>query len=329
MFTKRKPIILGETYIFDVLGESDMSQTTTLVTVIKKAKRRKTYVVMSENTKEVFECPQELLTPYSENIKVVRCEYGTTDFNEADLEHLGNIVHVINLLKGVSNIMKEAAPDDKDTMKESKNFDEIAETLLKYNAVLTSKVKRYYDIAQYKYNLRERILKSKQKEEQPKETETQEDKASQQEELAAERRRREFTDRFDAACECFHRGTIGFSEFLSTASDIISECFPIEDVIEHTGRDVKYISSEDLNFILFKAKSIIQRENATVFLAARNPEGEISVLSITRRDIGDINFADKYYNYVKALYPDWPADSVRYETKRRIITINVAINGDD
>ena len=329
MFTKRKPIILGETYIFDVLGESDMSQTTTLVTVIKKAKRRKTYIVMSENTKEVFECPQELLTPYSENIKVVRCEYGTTDFNEADLEHLGNIVHVINLLKGVSNIMKEAAPDDKDTMKESKNFDEIAETLLKYNVVLTSKVKRYYDIAQYKYNLRERILKSKQEEEQPQEIPQEDNKASQQEELAAERRKREFTDRFDAACECFHRGTIGFSEFLSTASDIISECFPIEDVIKHTGRDVKYISSEGLNFILFKAKSIIQRENATVFLAARNPEGEISVLSITRRDIGDINFVDKYYNYVKALYPDWPADSVRYETKRRIITINVAINGDD
>lgn len=326
MFTKRKPIILGETYIFDVFGESDMSQTTTLVTVIKKAKRRKTYIVMSESTKEVFECPQELLTPYSENIKVVRCEYGTTDFNEADLEHLSNIVHVINLLKGVSNIMKEAAPDDEDTIKESKNFDEIAETLMKYNAVLTSKVKRYYDIAQYKYNLRERILKSKLEKEKPQETQ-EEDKTS-KEELAAERRRREFTDRFDAACECFHRGTIGFSEFLSTASDIISECFPIEDVIKHTGRDAKYISSEDLNFILFKAKSIIQRENCTVFLAARNPEGEILVLSITRRDIGDINFVDKYYNYVKALYPDWPADSVRYETKRRIITINVAISED-
>ena len=328
MFTKRKPIVLGETYAFDVLGESDMSQTTTLVTVIKKAKRRKTYIVMSENTKEIFECPQELLTPYSENIKVVRCEYGTTDFNEADLEHLVNIEHVINLLKGVSNIMKEAAPDDEDTMKESKNFDEIAETLLKYNAVLTSKIKRYYDIAQYKYNLREHILKSKQEKEQPQEIQ-EDNKASQQEELAAERRRREFTDRFDAVCECFHRGTIDFSEFLSTASDIISECFPIEDVIEHTGRDVKYISSEDLNFILFKAKSIIQRENCTVFLAARNPEGEISVLHITRKDLGDINFVDKYYNYVKALYPDWPVDDVRYETKRRIITINVAINGDD
>lgn len=328
MFTKRKPIVLGETYAFDVLGESDMSQTTTLVTVIKKAKRRKTYIVMSENTKEIFECPQELLTPYSENIKAVRCEYGTTDFNEADLEHLANIEHVINLLKGVSNIMKEAAPDDEDTMKESKNFDEIAETLIKYNAVLTSKVKRYYDISQYKYNLRERILKSKYEKEQQSQKIQEDDKVS-QENIDAERRKREFTDRFDAACECFHRGTISFNEFLSTASDIISECFPIEDVIEHTGRDVKYISSEDLNFILFKAKSIIQRENCTVFLAARNPEGEISVLHITRKDLGDTNFVDKYYNYVKALYPDWPADSVRYETKRRIITINVAIGEDN
>ena len=329
MFTKRKPIILGETYIFDVLGESDMSQTTTLVTVIKKAKRRKTYIVMSENTKEVFECPQELLTPYSENIKVVRCEYGTTDFNEADLEHLSNIEHVINLLKGVSDIMKEVAPDDKDNMKESKNFDEIAETLMKYNAVLTAKVKCYYEIAQYKYNLRERILKSKrEKEEKEQHQETQEDKIS-KEELEAERRRQEFTDRFDATCTCFNRGTIGFSEFLSTASDVISECFPIEDVIERSaGRNVKYVSSEDLNYILFKAKSVIEQGNSTVFLAARNPEGEIAVLPITKKDLGDINFVDKYYNYVKALYPDWPANSGRYETKRRIITINVAISED-
>ena len=326
MFTKRKPIILGETYIFDVLGESDMSQTTTLVTVIKKAKRRKTYIVISENTKEVFECPQELLTPYSENIKVVRCEYGTTDFNEADLEHLGNIEHVIKLLKDLSDIIKETAPDDKDNIKESKNFDEMAETLMKYNAMLTSKVKRYYEISQYKYNLRERILKSKREKEQHQET--QENKVS-KEELEAERRRQKFADRFDAACACFHRGVIDFSEFLSTASDVISECFPIEDVIEQSpGRNAKYISSEDLNFILLKARSAIEQENSTVFLAARNPEGEITVLPITKKDLGDINFVDKYYNYVKALYPDWPANSGRYETKRRIITINVAISED-
>ena len=53
MFTKRKGIVIGETYLFDVLNETNMANSTSLVTVVKKEKAD-TYVVVSVNCGDIF-----------------------------------------------------------------------------------------------------------------------------------------------------------------------------------------------------------------------------------------------------------------------------------
>ena len=96
MFTKRKGIVIGETYLFDVLNETNMASAVSLVTVVKKTGFRK-YTVISVNNGYVFETKSKYLTPYTdpEKATVIRCQYGTTEFDNTDIIGLSLIRNVL------------------------------------------------------------------------------------------------------------------------------------------------------------------------------------------------------------------------------------------
>lgn len=58
MFNKKR-IIIGETYLFDVLNETDMANVATLVTVVKKVGHDE-YAVISVNNNSVFKTNQSI-----------------------------------------------------------------------------------------------------------------------------------------------------------------------------------------------------------------------------------------------------------------------------
>ena len=70
MFNKKK-IIIGETYLFDVLNETDMANIATLVTVVKKVGHDE-YAVISVNNNSVFKTKSKYLTPYVKDRKSTR-----------------------------------------------------------------------------------------------------------------------------------------------------------------------------------------------------------------------------------------------------------------
>ena len=336
LFNRRKPIVIGETYIFDVLGESDMSPTTSLVTVIKKAKHRKHYIVMSENTKEVFECPQDLLTPYSENVKVVRCQYCTTDFNEADLQFFDNVDFMLELLTDTANMFKESAKGDKESEENADKLNGMLSTLGKYNDLFRNKVRRYYDINQFKYELASRIKKSKlaKKLEDDAIEEIKHGTATIQQPQPPEQAMpsyfdtqefQAFSERFNSNIVCLKRGMLTYDEFVANSIEIIQQSYPID--LTMAGNTLEYITIDDLEFILKNVTQTIT-PRSLMFLIAKNPLDKVSAICITPYDMANNKVVDIYYNYVRELYPDWDSNKrCSYKTKRRIAIIH--LNLDD
>ena len=145
MFNKRKPIVIGETYIFDALNESNLASGTSLVTVIKKTGRH-TYSVISVNNGYVFECPEVLLTPYidPEKAYVIRCKYGETEFNHFDVEYFDKVpFSFIDQLKEMTVKMEGMS-----------EFTTVLDMAKELTEGLKNKVKKYAHISEHKYNLK-------------------------------------------------------------------------------------------------------------------------------------------------------------------------------
>ena len=102
MFNRRKPVYANVTYIFDALNESNLANSTSVVTTIKKGKKKGTWIVVSVNNGDIFECPEDLLTEFVEYDKVndiIRCQYGATDINASDVAYASLIVSLIEFFK--------------------------------------------------------------------------------------------------------------------------------------------------------------------------------------------------------------------------------------
>lgn len=139
----REPIKIGKSYIFDILAESNMSVDTCVVTTIKKANKPNKWIVLSVNTGDVFETPEELLTPfelYDTFAPVIRCQYGTTDFYQIDVGLIDYLAEMI-------------APKAK--------TDEKFESIYMHAKALRDKVQKYALISDYKFKL-ETICNAKQ-----------------------------------------------------------------------------------------------------------------------------------------------------------------------
>jgi len=331
MFNKTKPIVLGETYIFDVLGESDLSQTTSLVTVIKKAKKRKTYTVMSVNTKEVFDCPQGLLTPYSEDVKIVRCQFGTTDFDEADLEFLNGLDNMFTLMKNMTKaILDNVDPSDddksEDIVKTSERFKETVDCLTRYNVLFTKKIQRYYDIAQYKYNLANTIRNPRKIEEKSEEPTIIKSEPHIKYNRVDDT---EFRERMDAAVYSFLRGTMSFDEFKNTVVNIIEESIPDEVNLSIDNDVQETITKKDLRFMLNAIISELE-QGAIIFLAAKTEDGKVKATCLTQNDMYNKNeLMAKFVRYVRSIYPKWGSEQEEYQSNRKIGIIRFNFNGID
>lgn len=143
-----KKIIIGETYLFDVLNETNKAETTTLVTVVKKVKFNK-YVVVSVNNGDVFITKAKYLTPYvdPEKATVIRCQYGTTDFTQKDARYFNLINNVFELFEDILNNMKLENSLSKDNISElTKDFNEVKE----WGKEVGDKVQKYANISDYK-----------------------------------------------------------------------------------------------------------------------------------------------------------------------------------
>lgn len=141
--TRRKPIVIGETYIYDVLNETEEAMSTTMVTVIKKS--RHGFMVRSVNNGECFESKAEYLTPYvkSEEASVIRCQYGTTDIDDSDIKALDIIGSTLALMKEtIINFEKgDVAPE---------KVEQTTYCMLDLIKGLRDKLKVYADISKYK-----------------------------------------------------------------------------------------------------------------------------------------------------------------------------------
>lgn len=132
---EREPIKIGKSYIFDVLAESNMSVDTCVVTVVKKGLRMNRWVVLSVNTGDVFEAPEELLTPfevYDTFAPIIRCQYGTTDFYPIDVGLVDYLAEMI---------APKAAKDEK------------FESIYMHAKALRDKIQKYAQISDYKFKL--------------------------------------------------------------------------------------------------------------------------------------------------------------------------------
>lgn len=143
-----KKIIIGETYLFDVLNETNKAETTTLVTVVKKVKLNK-YVVISVNNGDIFITKAKYLTPYvnPEKATVIRCQYGTTEFTQKDARYFNIVNNIFELFEDILNNMELENSLSKDNISELvKDFNEVKE----WGKEVGDKVQKYANISDYK-----------------------------------------------------------------------------------------------------------------------------------------------------------------------------------
>lgn len=143
-----KKIIIGETYLFDVLNETNKAETTTLVTVVKKIKLNK-YVVISVNNGDVFITKAKYLTPFvdPEKATVIRCQYCTTEFTQNDVKYFNLVNNIFELFDDVLNNMDLKNLSSKDNVEELiQDFNEVKE----WGKEVGDKVQKYANISDYK-----------------------------------------------------------------------------------------------------------------------------------------------------------------------------------
>lgn len=150
MFNKKR-IIIGETYLFDVLNETDMANVATLVTVVKKLGHDE-YAVISVNNNSVFKTKSKYLTPYvnKEEAVVIRCKYGTTNIKSDDVSLLNHIRSIL------STIADEIYTTD-DPIYNEKISNDIEKICLRVEE-LEDKLKPYAEITENMKNLE--VIKS-------------------------------------------------------------------------------------------------------------------------------------------------------------------------
>lgn len=150
MFNKKR-IVIGETYLFDVLNETDMANVATLVTVVKKVGHDE-YAVISVNNNSVFKTKSKYLTPYvnKEEAVVIRCKYGTTDITSDDVSLLNHIRSIL------STIADEICTTD-DPIYNEKISNDIEKICLRVEE-LEDKLKPYAQITENMKNLE--VIKS-------------------------------------------------------------------------------------------------------------------------------------------------------------------------
>lgn len=325
MFEKRKPIYAGVTYIFDALNESNMAASTSVVTTIKKAKKKHYWIVLSVNNGDIFECHENLLTEfvkYDDVNDIIRCQYGTTEFNITDVAFFDIVT------KGLDMLSESI---------ENEEFKELNEKVKTHATQLRDKIKKYAEISHHKHmittisNIKHNIDKFYEKEK----SKTSQERESLIEALAKaagesiikkeENAEEEFKDmmqqsgfyeKFDNEVRHYMFSKEDRDTFIDNALDLLEEEFPSEAMIPPE-KQYRCITKGDIDS-LKKAAAKALHSNNMIFLVGMTSGGE--QIAVCVFDISDFDEIDKF---VSTCYDKWEDRNINYYTDHRIVLLSV------
>lgn len=298
MFNKKR-IIIGETYLFDVLNETNLANLTSLVTVVKKTKHNK-YAVVSVNNGCVFETKAKYLTPYIDQKKasVIRCHYGTTEFDNQDIGYFKTVDSMIDMivttLKNVSN--------EQDIDKILECFDDMR----KWGDDIKEKIQQYVNISNYKEYIK--ILNTG-KNINNNNTEdfsvVKKDESNNSTENSTNRG--DFKYYFDKTVESYANECLSLHDFCGVAQDVIIGHFPKNNLINKN----IVLSDTEVNYMIKEILTNVHYENNIAFVFGMDDNNNWHVISIYSEEdpestINVLNseMANDLKEFIYDLYPD-------------------------
>ena len=328
--TPKRPIFIRGAYIFDILGESNMSQTTTAVTVVKKGSHKDSWIVLSINSGDIFECHESLLTPivdYDEAIApLIRIQYCSTDFTMADSLAYDWLYNKFE--KSFGRIIDDE--EETDTMKQlTKNFltryKEIGEKIHKFSEASAFKhtistIKNVKDLVQ-------EHIETKRAFEKEEDTQQHTEDNNEAEHFKDVIQTSSFFEEFNSLVNMYNpvfntESAISLDEFLDKALDALENTFPKEALIP-TNEKYKTIQKEEIQWLYDSCVAHICKGNI-VFMVGVNSEGEQIAVAIY--DICDEN---EILNFINACYDKWTNKDESYYSEYRISIITAALNPRD
>lgn len=311
----RKKIVIGETYIFDVLNETNMANLASLVTVVKKTKHNK-YAVISVNNGYVFETKAKYLTPYvdPEKATIVRCQYGTTDFSRFDINYF-------DLVNSTLEIFEGALKDNTDecSIQMIKDFAEIKE----WGNCIKDKIQRYVDISDYKDSMKilgyaYKDLKNKIDSMQS----TAEEEPSPLLEKPIEQG--EFRKYFDTLVSDYSNGVISLDDFLTVGMEIIKDNYPKNYLINHGA-----ISNDEIDYVISNILSDIRSSNSIGFIIGMDDNDNWHIKTVYFTEDSDaLQMINDFKNFVYNIYPELEKNG-KCNPKYRFNVIAVRKRGDE
>lgn len=310
----RKKVIIGETYLFDVLNETNMANLASLVTVIKKTKYGK-YIVISVNNGYVFETKARYLIPYidPEKATIVRCQYGTTDFNKIDVDYF-NFVN--SMLKMFEEAFKNNNPDESNVQM-IKDFNEIKE----WGNSIKNKVQRYIDISDYKDSMK--VLGHAYKNLKEKK-----DSVHAREEynplIENSIEQEEFRKYFDTIVSDYNNGAISLDDFITVAIEIIKDKYPKNYLINH-----ETLSNDEISSIISNILSDIRSSDSIGFIIGMDDNDNWHIKTVYFTDDSDtMSMINEFKDFVYNIYPELEKNG-KCKPKYRFNVLAVSKKGDD
>lgn len=309
MFTKRKGIVIGETYLFDVLNETNMASVVSLVTVVKKTGFRK-YTVISVNNGYVFETKAKYLTPYTdpEKATIIRCQYGTTEFNNTDMIGLSLIR---NVLKVCSKRFINNDPDDLvDTINYAKSIVESLE----------AKIQPYVEISNYKD-----IMKVISKFNNTYDKESDIDDTSYENSIFDQS---EFKDYFNDIVSDYIDGALDLKTFITDAKELIENEYPVELLKNY---DKSQFFNTKIDSILADVVGQSYKSNSVAFIIAVDEDNKLCVKEFYHKEDHDaMNIFNKLRDFIHNIYPKLDTDeSFVPEYRFNVISVKIMEENED
>lgn len=326
MFNKKR-IVIGETYLFDVLNETDMANVATLVTVVKKVGHDE-YAVISVNNSSVFKTKSKYLTPYvnKEEAVVIRCKYGTTDITSDDVSLLNHIQSIL------STIADEICTTD-DPIYNEKISNDIEKICLRVEE-LEDKLKPYAEITENMKNLE--VIKSY-KEFMQEVTEKYNRNLVGKIERDVTTRDQilndsQFKEKFDKIVNDYCNGKETKINFIHRAIACVKEDYPI-DLLKN--RENEPLTEEEISEVSHTINSIVQLGKIVLIIIPKEDEkGKIdvhayfndpydmpSMLSNNPYNMSSMSEED-ISDFIHSGFPDILEDNYIPTYKYNVITIN-------
>lgn len=311
----RKKITIGETYLFDVLNETNMANLASLVTVVKKIKYNK-YVVISVNNGYIFETKAKYLTPYldPEKATIVRCQYGTTDFNKLDIDYFNFVSSALEIFE---DILKDNNTDEFNAQI-IKDFNEIKE----WGNSIKDKIQRYVDISDYKDSMK--VLGCAYKNLKEKINSTQYTEKDYNPLIEKSIEQDEFIKYFDAIVSDYNNGDISLDDFITAAIEIIKDKYPKNYLINH-----ETLSNDEISFIISNILNDIRSSDSIGFIIGIDDNDNWHIKTIYFTDDSDtMSMINEFKDFVYNIYPELKKNG-KCKPKYRFNVLAVSKKGDD